>query len=61
MVEINNDIKNNYVLKKIFDNLIISKCLNIIRYNKKIQKRLNKNKDNFKNECIFKNRNRVNS
>ena len=50
MVEINNDIKNNYVLKKIFDNLIISKCLNIIWYNKKIQKRLNKNKDNFKNE-----------
>ena len=31
-----NDIKNKYILKKIFDNIQKIKYLNIIRYNKNI-------------------------
>ena len=36
------DIKSTYIMKMIFSNLEITKYLNIIRYNKKYQKRLEK-------------------
>ena len=32
------NIKSNYILKKIFNNLIINKLLNIVKYNKNIKK-----------------------
>ena len=35
-----NNIKNKYILKRIFDNLSTRKSLNIIKYNKKIQEKL---------------------
>ena len=44
------NVKNNYILKKIFDNLEINKYLNLIRYNKKIQQRLNKDKKDYEDE-----------
>ena len=40
-------IKSDYMLKKISDNLKICKLLNIIRYNKKLQKRLNKDINDY--------------
>ena len=42
------DVKSNYILKKIFYNLTKGKFLNIIKYNKKIKKRLNININDFK-------------
>ena len=42
------NIKSKYILEKIFDNMKITKCLNIIRYNKNIQKRLSKNINDYK-------------
>ncbi len=36
-----NNVKSNYILKKILDNIRQIKILNIIRYNKTIQNRLN--------------------
>ena len=42
------DIKSNYILKEIFNNLQQTKLLNIIRYNQNIQKKLNKDKNNYR-------------
>ena len=43
-------VKNNYILKKILDNLEINKFLNLIRYNKNIQQRLNKDKKDYEEQ-----------
>ena len=43
-------LKSDYFLRKLFDFLKEIKSLNIIKYNKKLQKRLNINIDNYK-EC----------
>ena len=43
-------LKSDYFLRKLFDFLKEIKSLNIIRYNKNLQKRLNINIDNYK-EC----------
>ena len=45
-----NNIKNKYILKKIFDNITPIKTLDIIFYNKAIQNRLNININDYKNE-----------
>ena len=42
------NINNKCILKKIFDNIIKLKTLEIIKYNKKIQKRLNININDYK-------------
>ena len=42
------DLKSKYILDKLFENLTIDKKLLIIRYNKKLQKRLNINANDFK-------------
>ena len=34
------DVKSNYILKKIFYNLTKGKFLNIIKYNKKLKKKI---------------------
>ena len=61
MAEINNNpnkgfslmnIKSNYILKEIFDVLDISKCLNIIRYSKIYQQKLEKDINNYKDEYL---------
>ena len=61
MAEINNisnksfslmNVKSNYILKEIFDVLDICKYLNIIRYNKVYQKKLEKDINNFKEEYL---------
>ena len=61
MAEINNisnksfslmNVKSNYILKEIFDVLDTCKCLNIIRYNKMYQKKLEKDINNFKEEYL---------
>ena len=41
-------LKSNYILKKIFNYLQKKKSLEIFKYNKKIQKRLNININNYK-------------
>ena len=41
-------VKSNYILKLIFNNLHANKLLEMIRYNKKIQNKLNKDIDYFK-------------
>ena len=43
------EIKSNFVLRKIFGNLKENSLLAIIKYNKKIQNKLNKNLDDYKN------------
>ena len=42
------NVKSKYILKKIFFNLTKGKFLNIIKYNKKLKKRLNININDFK-------------
>ena len=42
------NIKSRYILKIIFNNLCQKKLLNVIGYNKKLQKRLNINKEDYK-------------
>jgi len=42
------NVKNNYILKKIFNNLCRKKLLEIIKYNKNIQKRININFKDYK-------------
>ena len=44
------NIKSDFILKQIFENLQKNKLLNIIRYNKNLQKKLNKNIDDYKEE-----------
>ena len=43
------NIKSNYILMRIFYNLKRNILLKLIKYNRKIQKRLNKDKDDYKN------------
>ena len=45
-------VKSSYILKRILDNLERNKFFNLIRYNKKLQKRLEKNIDDYKNEYL---------
>ena len=42
------NLKSNYILKKIISLMKINKLLNIMKYNKKLQKRLNISIDNYK-------------
>ena len=44
-----NNIKSKYILKRILFNLLDKKRLDIIKYNKTIQKRLDISIKNFKN------------
>jgi len=44
------NIKSDFILKQIFENIQKNKLLNIIRYNKNLQKKLNKNIDDYKEE-----------
>ena len=44
------NIKSNYILKQIFNNLQKKILLNFIRYNKTLQKKINKNINDFKIE-----------
>ncbi len=48
------NIKSKYVLQLIFDNLKRNKYLRIINYNKKIQNRLDKDINYYKNEFYYK-------
>ena len=45
-------IRSKYILKKIFDNLKENKLLDIIHYNKKYQKLMNKKLKDYKNEFL---------
>ena len=42
------NIKSNYILKIIFNNLVEFKLLNIIRYNKKLQNKSDKDKNFYR-------------
>ena len=46
-----NNIKSKYILKKIFENLMKKKSLEFFKYNKKIQKKLEITKKDYK-ECM---------
>ena len=41
------NVKNKYMLKKIFENIKTKRKLNIIKYNKRIKIKLNINKEDF--------------
>ena len=43
-----NNIKLDYILQKVFDNLLTKKSLNIAKYNNNIKKRINLNINNYK-------------
>ena len=43
-----NNIKNKYILKNLFEYLTHEKLLNVIKYNKDIQNKLNINIDTYK-------------
>ena len=45
------NIKSVYFLRKTFDIIKKTKCLNIIRYNKKLQKRLNISVNDYRAFC----------
>ena len=45
-----NNLKSNFILKRIISLMKINKSLNIMRYNKKLQKRLNISINDYK-EC----------
>ena len=45
-----NNVKCKYIIEKIFENVEMNKFLNIIRYNKALQKRLDKNINDYKNQ-----------
>ena len=47
VVELNN-LENDDILKKIFDNMKKNKSLEVLKYNKKLQKRLNLSIDDYK-------------
>ena len=49
-----NKIKSNYILKNLLDFLQINTKLKLIKYNKKIQKRLNINIKDFQNYSVIK-------
>jgi hypothetical protein len=44
-----NNVKNKNILKKIFENIQINKFLTLIRYNKTLQRRLNKTINDYIN------------
>ena len=46
--DIMQNLKSGYILQKIFNNLPLKKSLNLIKYNKKIKKRLKMNINNYK-------------
>ena len=46
-------IKSNFILRKFFDILKENKSLSIIKYNKKLQKRLNININDYKEYSQF--------
>ena len=45
------NLKSDYFLKKIFEYMKTNKYLSIVKYNKKLQKRLNLNINDFKDYC----------
>jgi len=47
------DIKNKYILEKVFNNIPKSKLLKIIKYNKKAQKLFNLNSYDYKEYSII--------
>ena len=47
-----NLIKSKYILKQIFNHLKNKTLLQIIRYNKNLQKKLNKTKTHYKREYL---------
>ena len=47
-----NNIKSDYIMKSIFNNLKIDKLLKLINHNKKLQKRINKDLDDYKKEYM---------
>ena len=53
------ELRSNYILKKVNDNLQRKKSLKIFKNNKQLQKRLNININDYKK--IFRNRNRINT
>ena len=42
------NLRSNYILKKVFYNLLKKKSLDIIKYNKKIKNRINISNKNYK-------------
>ena len=52
-VNLPTNIKSIFILKKIFDNVLIKKKLNIIKYNKKIQEKLNIYLKNYRGYCTI--------
>ena len=47
-----NKVKSNYILKRIFGNVTRTKFFNVIRYNKKIQKKLEKDLEDYRKEHL---------
>ena len=45
------NIKSRYILSKIYDNMTIKKKLKIVKYNKKIQNRINLDVKDYKEYC----------
>ena len=45
------NIKSRYFLSKIYDNMAIKKKLEIVKYNKKIQNRINLSVNDYKEYC----------
>ena len=46
-----NDIKNKFILKKIFNNIEKKRILHIIQFNKNLQNKLSITLDDYKKEC----------
>ena len=44
-------IKSKYILSKIYDNMTIKKKLKIVKYNKRIQNRINLSVKDYKEYC----------
>ena len=47
-IDIFNNLKANYFLQKVFNNLEIKKSFNILKYNNNIKKRINININDYK-------------
>ena len=45
------NIKSRYILSKIYNNMTIKKKLEIVKYNKKVQNRLNLSVNDYKEYC----------